>query len=241
MPSGRDPLLLSAEMRWFWKDSAPRGLSEWFHDESIHGCGPGGGPPPRVDVYVIGDASGELGIKVRGTKGKGMGEIGPTPQSDVEVKGLVAFDETGSQARPFAGPIEVWCKWAFPQMDIGVAQTCWVMKTRWVRKFDARGLVPVEIPLGPDEWPLNGLSRQDLPVRGCNVELTEVHLEDGERWATLCLESFGELGTVKDDLRVVAASLAGRGPLPDLGGGQLLSYPRWLALRAASRPPRDSP
>jgi hypothetical protein len=202
-------LLLSAEMRWFWKDAAPRGLSEWFHDPSIHGCGPGGGPPPRVDVYVIGHGSGELGIKVRGTKGKGMGEIGPTPQSDVEVKGLVAFDETGSQARPFAGPIEVWCKWEFPQMDIGVAQTCWVTKTRWVRKFDARGPVPVEIPLGPDEWPLNGLSRQDLPV--------------------------------KDDLRVVAASLAGRGPLPDLGGGQLLSYPRWLALRAASRPPRDSP
>jgi hypothetical protein len=169
-----------------------------------------------------------------------MGEIGPIPQSDVEVKGLVAFDETGSQAKPFTGPIEVWCKWSFPQMDLGAVRTYWVRKARWLRKFDTHGPVPVEIPLGPDELPLNGQFRQDIPIRGCNVELTEVQLEDGEQWVTLCLEAFGELGTVRDDLRVVATSLAGRGPLPDLGGGQLLSYPRWLALRAASRSPRDA-
>jgi hypothetical protein len=228
-------------MRWFWKDAVPTALSEWFHDASIHGCEPGGGPPPRVDVYIIGDGRGELGIKVRGTKGKGVGEIGSKPiLSDVEVKGLVAFDEKGSWARPFSGPIEVWCKWSFPQMDIGANQACWVRKTRWVRMFDTNHPVPVEIPLGPDEWPLIGQSRQDLPIRGCNVELTEVQIEEGESWATLCLESFGELGTVKDDLRAVAASLAGRGPPPDMGGGQLLSYPRWLALHARPLTPRDA-
>jgi hypothetical protein len=99
-----------------------------------------------------------------------------------------------------------------------------IQKERWLRKFDTATSIPEEIPLDHTEQPLD--KKRPLPVLGCNAELSRVRLR-GARWWTLGLESFGTMATVENSLRAVAAVLAARRP-PDLGTGELASYPAWL-------------
>ncbi len=68
-----------------------------------------------------------------------------------------------------------------------------------------------------------------MPVRGCNVELTEVRLDDGQVWWTFCIEAYGDLGTVVKDMGSTTDLLSRRGPVPDLSTGSFFSYPMWLA------------
>ena len=103
-------------------------------------------------------------------------------------------------------------------------------KTRWLRKFDTSHHPPVEVPLGMDETPLDHPHGLDMPVRGCNLELTKVRLDDGQVWWTFCIEAYGDLGTVADDMVSTLDLLASHVPYPDLSTGSYSSYPMWLAL-----------
>jgi hypothetical protein len=206
-------MLISAEVRWFWKEEAPFELKEWFQDPKVHGCSPGGGPPARFDIYLV-TGSNELGIKLRGVKGpdtEGMGLKGP-----LEFKGLIDEHYHTGDLGPFSAPIQLWCKWSIPNIDLGQARTCRVSKTRWLRKFATSGNAPVEVSMGRDEIPLGHPPGRDIPVRGCNVELTEVRLEDGRVWWTFCTEAYGDLGAVANDLHSTSGLLARRDPVPDL-------------------------
>jgi hypothetical protein len=217
-------MLISAEVRWFWKEGPPEGLREWFHDPMVHGCPPGGGPPARTDIYLV-TGSGELGIKVRGVKGhdtEGMGQGRP-----LELKGLIGEDRRDQG--PFSGPTQLWCKWVVPAIDLDRARTIMVGKTRWLRRFATSGDEPLELPLGRDETPLDPPLDRDISIRGCNVELTEVRLDDGQVWWTFCIEAYGDLGTVVEDMRATTGLLSRRGPVPDLSTGSCVSYPGWLA------------
>jgi hypothetical protein len=218
-------MLISAEVRWFWKERPPVGLKEWFHDPKVHGCSPGGGPPARYDIYLV-TGSGELGIKVRGIKGRDKQKIVPNDQ--LELKGLISEHRKAGDPGPFSAPIQLWCKWAVPNIDLGQARTCRVSKTRWLRKFSTSGNPPTEVPLGRDEIPLGHPPGRDNPFKGCNVELTEVRLDDGLFWWTYCIEAYGDLATVVKDLGSTSDLLASRVPVPDLSTGSYSSYPMWL-------------
>jgi hypothetical protein len=221
---------LSGEIRWFWKGAASTGTNEWFRDVKAHGCEPGGGPPGREDIYLYGDDQSELGIKIRGVKGiDGYHARLPGP-FHIEVKGLIGVDWGVLTSGPFAGPVEFWCKWLFPRLDVGRTRRCVVNKTRWLRMFDTTEAYPIEIPLGNDEEPIAGSSRPYPPALGCTVEMTEVRLSNGVRWSSLALEAFGDRCTIADDLRAVASELSNRGTGPDLEGGRLMSYPRWISI-----------
>jgi hypothetical protein len=211
-------MLVSAEIRWFWKGSAPAGLHDWFVGDGAHPCPVGGGVTARTDRYVRDAKQSELGIKARGG-GSGF-----------EVKGLVSTLAPLEEA-PFTGVIELWSKWATDALTFEEEALVPVTKLRWTRK-----LVPVggslstgserrEIPLGPDEKPHDG-----APVkRGCNAELTRIGIE-GTTWWSFGLEAFGKVSTVEDDLRMAAIVLARREP-PAIHLGILASYPAWLRER----------
>jgi hypothetical protein len=154
----------------------------------------------------------ELGIKSRGGK------------QGIELKGLVAAIWDGLTVGPFEGPIELWTKWTSAQLALPSNSTISTEKQRWLRKFDTTGALPKEIPLDVKEQPLD---QGPLPARGCNIELTQVRLPDGELWWTLGFEAFGTIQTVERDLRAAATILAARQP-PELTGGMLASYPAWL-------------
>lgn len=202
---------LSAEIRWFWRDSPPPGLENWFCRADAHEC-PAGGGETRVDEYLRDPEQIELGIKRRAGKG------------GVEVKGLVAVNWNSLAVGPFVGPVEIWTKWTSEPLELTSGSLIAVEKRRWLRKFDTAAALPQEIPLDDQEQPLD---RRSFPALGCNVELTRVGLGNGGVWWTFGLEAFGPLRTVENDLRAAATVLAMRRP-PPLGEGRLASYPVWL-------------
>jgi len=202
---------LSAEIRWFWPDSLPEGLSDWFRSGSDVYCGAGGGIS-RVDTYLRDPNGVELGVKHRGSK------LG------VEVKGLVEVRSHGLNERKFLGPVEIWAKWTSKELRLHTDSTLAVRKVRWLRKFDTTGIEPIEIALDANEQPVDGVH---LPAMGCNVEMTEVTLNE-TIWWTLGFESFGSLATLEANLYRTASVLADRRP-PKLQNGILASYPLWLA------------
>ena len=219
-------MLNSAEVRWFWRKEPPTELKDWFHDPLVHGCPPGGGPPSRDDIYLITESD-ELGIKVRGVKGRNSDGTGV--RAPLELKGKVGEHRQTEGPGPSPDPIQLWCKWTVPGIDLGQARTCRVSKTRWLRRFETSGNAPVEVPLGREETPLDHRVGPQFPVRGCNVELTEVRLDDGQVWWSFCIEAYGEMGTVVKDMRSTTDLMYRRGNFPDLSTGSLFSYPEWLA------------
>ncbi len=207
-------MVVSAEVRWFWKDALPQGLDAWFRS----GLFPPGGGTPRRDEYLVDAAQPELGLKKRGA----------TP--GVEVKGLVAV--RGTLAAPFSGHVQIWSKWTSHALTIDHLPRIVVEKTRWLRKYDTSGPRVSEVPLDGDERPLQ--SPQRALARGCQFELVALRLADGGgAWWSLGFEAFGDLATIEESLQRTVASVAPS--VPPLTDGRELSYPAWLA-EVGSRP-----
>jgi len=199
-------VLVSAELRWFWKDVLPPGLEAFFRD----GPYPPGGGLPRDDEYLVDRGQGELGLKKRGSK------------DGIEVKGLVAG--RGISPSPFDARVQIWCKWTSATLTIEHLPRLVVHKIRWLRKFDTTGSDTSEVELDDQERPR--LSPDRLPERGCHFELVDLRVNDS-RWWTLGFEAFGELDTIEDSLDRTVRHLARS--RPTFAAGLELSYPAWLA------------
>jgi hypothetical protein len=193
---------ISAEIRYFWKDSPPTGVEAWFRGGEKHPF-PTGEGELREDQYVRDATQGELGIKRRGKK------------AGLEVKGFVSPGRSALPA-PFAGQVEVWGKWSFASLEPGAGSTVTIEKQRWLRKFETGGPKAQEMPIDV------------LPAEGCNVELTKLRVNDGDVWWTLGLEAFGTLWTVERNLGLAANALVERSP-PVFSPQVTASYPSWLS------------
>jgi hypothetical protein len=201
---------VSAEIRWFWSTACPERIDRWFGSGTV----PPGGGNTREDEYLHEPDQTELGLKSRGR------------ESGIEAKGLVAVLLQPSDAMPFVGPIQIWCKWQSLTLTLRDLPTVRTRKTRWLRKFDTSREEPIEIPLGDDGVPKEG---GPLPRHGCNVELTRIELDAEQIWWTLGFEAFGDVFSVERNLRSTLSVMASRHP-PALGSGELLSYPAWLSM-----------
>jgi hypothetical protein len=201
-------MLVSAELRWFWPNQCPRELERWFFDAS-----PGaGGGQLQCHEYLRPQNEPELGIKKRGSK------------PGVELKGLVSILRYPELM--FLAPYcELWCKWKSNAIDVPRTNSMATEKVRWIRKIDTSGPAALEIPVGPDEAPLNGGL---LPKEGCNLELTKVEIVGvSGRWWTFCFEAFGDIESAPKNLQM-AAKHAGSNSFPH-PNGDFLSYPAWLS------------
>jgi hypothetical protein len=174
-------------------------------------CSGPGGPRSRTDEYLLLHLQTELGIKKRGGS------------SGVEIKGLIEKQKKYLDAEPFTGYTQTWCKWSGDKIAFHSEELFKVQKQRWLRLFNTEGSIE-EIALGVNEEPLYGKS---VPSNGCSVELTRLILEDKSIWWTFCLEAFGELNQVHQNLELVAKVLAAMDP-PLPASGEVLSYPDWL-------------
>ena len=204
-------MLLSAEVRWFWRGRCPQPVYDWFFKSGL----PPGGGFSRVDKYVPQRGEPEISLKKRGDK------------PDFEVKGLVAT-RGSPELEPLAPHIEIWCKWPCTIPGLNLTNELVVTKTRWLRTFDTSKYVRSEIPLDANEKPTAGYS---LPVQGCNVEFTEVQMvATPEVWWTLGFEAFGDLDSVSTNLTL---TLMPEKPVLEriVGSGAFLSYPAWLLAR----------
>jgi hypothetical protein len=208
---------VSAELRWFWRETVPPGIEEWFGS----GPFPAGGGLPRDDEYVVDPGQLELGLKRRGGN------------AAVEVKGLVAVAGSTSP-EPYAGRPQIWSKWTTLALPIEQLPRIAVRKVRRLRKYDTTGAQVRELELGEEETLRNG--DKALPEIGCNVELTALtFLGDGSVWQTLGFEAFGPLASVERALERTIAHLS-RTPGPSLDGGRELSYVEWLSELGGRRP-----
>ena len=165
-------MFVSAEVRWFWKDAAPAVVDEWFR----RGAFPPGGGTPRTDEYLLDAGQRELGVKTRG------GAAG------VEVKGLV--ERRGRSPAPFAGRVQIWCKWTSAALTIGHLPRVPLHKTRWIRRYDTAGAALTEVELDAAERPRHAPGRR--LERGCQLELVALQVGDRhEMWSSLGFETFG--------------------------------------------------
>jgi hypothetical protein len=206
---------VSAELRW-WFDTDVDDLEEWFCKSIHHGC-PAGGGKTRMDKYLRDPSQIELGLKHRDGK------------AGVEVKGLVAPAWGHIAVDPFSGSIELWAKWTSEQLELPPKLLIATTKVRWLRKFDTENFVPEEIELDDMEKPVD--KERPLPSQGCNVELTQVRVENDKAWWSLSFEAFGAMERLERNVEAIAKVLASREP-PRLDKGILASYPAWLSGHA---------
>ena len=205
--AGDPDMLVSAEVRWFWKNAEPHPLTEWFRG----GAYPPGGGTPRTDEYLVDPGQRELGVKRRGGTG------------GIEVKGLV--ERRRPAPAPFAGRVQIWCKWTSEALTIDHRPRVSIQKTRWIRKYDTAGTVVREVELDAAERPRHSPARG--LERGCQLELVALRIDDRhETWSSFGFEAFGELDTLEDSLHRTVAHLAPDAPRVTLGAE--LSYPEWL-------------
>jgi hypothetical protein len=202
-------MLLSAEVRWFWQGPQPD-LQRWFAEPLPH---PGGGEE-RIDTYLVDSSQTELGVKNRGAR------------PGLEFKSLVTERATRQLGRLTAST-QIWTKVSSIVLSLAGLPTIATRKRRWLRKYDTSNSTIREIVLGRDERPTS----DDWPDHGCNVEFTEVRLDQrSELWTTLGFEAFGGFESLEAGLALTLQYFNSR-PLPDLGPGQAFSYPQWLAER----------
>jgi hypothetical protein len=200
-------MVITAEMRWFWPEKCPPDLEHWFFQSTVKA----GGGLPRQDAYLQQLNGSELGIKRRGTK------------AGFEFKGLVAILRD-SELGALAPHGELWCKWYSNDLPLDQATFMTIQKVRWIRKLDTLGQAIVEVPLGPDEAPLDGCSGRG----GCNLTLTKVQIVGlAGHWWTFCFEASGDVESAPNSLR--SATQYVRSMCFPKVNGDFLSYPGWLA------------
>jgi hypothetical protein len=199
-------VLVSAELRWFWRGGLPAAVEAWFR----HAEFPPGGGRPRIDEYLVDRSQIELGVKKRGTK------------AGVEVKGLVGLRRTVSA--PFPGRVQIWSKWTSDTLTIDHLPRVAIQKTRSLRRYDASGPRVVEIELDDEERPRK--SQDLLPECGCHLEAVLLRVDGNDtKWASVGFEAFGDVSTVEDTLDRTLKHVT----QTNLPAGRELSYPAWLA------------
>lgn len=200
-------MLVSAELRWFWRGGVPAAIDAWFRNREI----PAGGGTSRTDEYLVDRRQIELGLKKRGTK------------PGIEIKGLVGT--RGTVSTPFDGRVQIWSKWTSETLTIDHLPRINIRKTRWLRRFDTSGSQVVEIEL--DGLERSRYSADEFPQRGCHVEVVSLEVEGGSTpWGSVGFEAFGDLSTVENSLDRTLSQVAAPAALP---AGRELSYPGWLA------------
>jgi hypothetical protein len=202
-------MLVTVEIRWFHVGMIPAQTMDWFQHGSQHVDV----QPTREDQYLALPACDALGIKLR--------------QGRIEIKqGYQRFDALRVRRR-IAGTPRLWRKWGFvlDQADVALAgiplQSPWwipVRKERVVRIYRTTGDGTVfAVPAG------------EYPVRGCQLELTQVRVK-GNQWWTLGFEAFGAESTLHEDLLLVANETLAAGEPPRLSSRDCYGYPRWLQI-----------
>jgi hypothetical protein len=202
---------VSAEIRWFWKDSVPEELWSWFFEWP---CPPGGGLA-RVDTYLLDQSQDELGIKRRKNN------------SWLEIKGLVAVLPRPVTAPPFSGRIQLWSKWTTASLSLDKCTTIAITKIRSMRRFEVKGRIIREIALNEQELPVD--PAEPYTESGCNVELTHVRVgTETPDWWTFGCEAFGDIESVEQNLRRTLEHLSER-RAPAFKADLELSYPAWIS------------
>lgn len=200
-------MLYSAEARWFYRESLPEPILNWF-------CA---GKPlkperERIDRYLVFPGSESVSVKIR--------------EGNFEIKAMKGASETVQYSPQITGRSECWIKWSYKKEAVKawvgalhLENNGWieVTKDRWLRKFSL------------DKPELSEVSINDRPDEGCNVELTKITVLNHEWWS-FAFEAFGEPGRVRVYLQTVTEHFfAVHPPVKPFSAMNSCPYPVWLA------------
>jgi hypothetical protein len=201
-------MLHSCEMRWFFLGAAPEQAKIWFGTADAQKEG------SRRDSYLIFPGCAVIGFKLR-NGGK------------LEIKALHSPPSTIEPVKGIIGKVDRWVRWS-PEFELtgGLKHAIrhgsrWVDidKTRWLRTYEFHDGSPREV------------GGKERPSEGCNVELTELRLENGVWW-TVGFEAFGPSTKLEDHLRATLEeffSSRREEALKSLSEANSMSYPAWFA------------
>lgn len=213
----------SAEARWFFRGNADPGAEAWItsgRQASKQG--------ERIDEYVLLPGCRSVGVKLR--------------EGRFEVKAATSASREFTLGSRITGRCQTWVKWSRPSNDKAAMQDdeqwAFVRKRRVLRIFSLASATVEEMTYGGP-----------LLAAGCQVERTNLALilrrapdgpprdedwEDSENWWTFGFEAFGRPDRIEGHLDRMLDYFAGDSAGITLPREASMSYPAWLAERAAS-------
>ena len=208
------PMLETAEIRWFFKDSAPAAVHEWFaedRDLSVE---------KRTDNYLVFAGCESVGVKLR--------DVEPGRKSKFEVKAIRGAPEVVNLRGDVAGRTDSWVKWSYSTSEFDHLPSVVNSETIWLPVQKRRILRTFSIEQGSvQEEPVD-----DPPAAGCNADLVDLQTVKGAWW-TLGFESFGPATDLRSQLHAVAKSWFDSRPPPfPLRASDSIAYPSWVAALA---------
>lgn len=210
------PMLLTAELRWFYRGALPEEVLHWFQQDCL---GEQLEPPEeREDLYLYSPGCEYLGIKLR--------------QGRLEIKwrkaelGVVRFGDR------VEGKVEKWGKWLCEDPTGESFQPTNVVGT-WVSVKKVRFLRKASLTQRQYQV-LAGESITAVPVsesidQGCTVELTQLSI-NGNAWWSLAFEAEGEDDCLMDNLQAVANWVFKSYRGSKLQGEDSYAYPTWISI-----------
>ncbi|MFB2897711.1 hypothetical protein ACE1CI_32740 [Aerosakkonemataceae cyanobacterium BLCC-F50] len=204
-------MLTTSEIRWFARGTIPPAIENWFtadvlreNDRPLE---------QRDDLYLLIPGCEFLGVKLR--------------QNRLETKlrvtelGILQFRNN------VIGAAEKWLKTTCedPKLESLITPEV-VAKGQWVKVEKARSQIRY---LVADDYSLTPASTEETSQEGCNVELTQLRVNDNPWWS-LGFEASGTDDKLISNLETVAKKLFQTFPEPQLKLVNSYAYPKWLSL-----------
>jgi hypothetical protein len=206
-----NPLLYSAEVRWFIPGQLQDDILRWFtRDQSLEL------ETGRSDEYLSFPRCETVGVKLR--------------QKRFEIKAIIGVPTPLVGVAGVSGRTDRWVKWSFAsdalESVLGDLHRSgrWfvVSKTRYLRKFSFDSGAPIEVTQ----------ANKPLPACGCNVELTRLEVDSNTRdWISIGFEAFGPSENTPRILTAAVEQFFDSHGVPsvELNDNNSRSYPAWLA------------
>ena len=172
---------------------------------------------------------------------------GGDKQSSFEIKVLATPPASWRTHDGISGNVDSWTKWSFKDSMLTplveplrqTGQWVRIAKNRWLRKINAEGTTPIFVVANAKAYRADhdDPALRRLPGSGCNVELTQIFVDNdrrdpGKAWSCICLEAFGpdlmRTPALLDACAELVFTELGRPPSVELSEDNSLSYPRWL-------------
>ncbi len=204
-------MLETAEIRWFFKDSAPAAVRDWFAEDRNLSV------EERTDNYLVFPGCESVGVKLR--------DAGPGRESMFEVKAIRGAARVINLPSGVAGRADSWVKWSHPTSAFDQLPTLVGDESTWVPTRKRRLLRRFSM----DQDSLQENPIDEPPTAGCNIDLVDLDTVDGAWW-TLGFESFGQATDLWSQLRAMTTSWFDRRPPPvPFRVTSSIAYPTWVA------------
>jgi len=168
----------------------------------------------QVHEYLVFPGCDTVGVKLR--------------EDRFEIKANLGVSQPLSLPMGVQGRSERWIKWSLPTKELPMLGQALHQSGPWLRVRKERNQRTFSAETGH----LREVSRDALPVTGCNIELTSIEVEaDPPCWFTFGFEAYGPPSVTAGILEEGVASFfkaQGQAPGMNLTKTNSFSYPTWL-------------